>query len=1070
MTGPGGGTSRWHAGSGQRGRFVRDQTHLCELFGIPFSPEQLAAITAPHDGPSLISAGAGSGKTTVMAARVVWLVGHHGIAPGRVLGLTFTKKAAAELGQRVRSGLLGMGDSTAIAELFDAEGEPTISTYHAFAGALIDEHGLRLGIEPGQTVETDALRFQRAARVVRRYRAPLPNLTTKLTATIERVLALDANLSEHLVSLEELRAFEQGTIDAIDRLDAPTVDVLKARDVARERLDLTNLVAAYRGDKQVSGVMDFSDQMAWGAALALQRPEVGELLRERFEIVLLDEYQDTSVTQRKMLQGLFSGPDAEHGRGHALSAVGDPAQAIYGWRGASSDNMAYFREHFPTSTGPADGTTGPVFGLRTSRRCHPDVLAIANRVAQPFYDDFKQLEPLTAPDGDPGTAEVTVARYLTVSEEFDMLVDQVVEARLRDPDEEIAILLRRGAEMARLTTALRARGVDAEVVGLAGLLSLPHVVDVVSLLELTADATANPAMLRLLAGERFRIGPRDLALLGDRAGFLARAYDVESDQSLASRLSDAVAGTDPTEMVSLSDAVEDPGLGGYSAEARSRFDEFARLLRAMRQSTGSSVADRVLLAIRLLDLDIETRLLGTGAADDLAALVEVAGEVGGREGTDSLTGFLAYLRAEDEQGQGLEVPARARPGAVQVLTIHAAKGLEWDRVFLPFVVGGQFPSSQSRDRWTSNPKGFPYPLRGDANVLPVLNGWTRADIQELVAAFQYDEYLEEVRLGYVACTRARRALHVSGHWWGRDQKHPLKASSFLEAIVVGVRELGHPVLAWAEPPPGPPNPETEQDPVEWPRPPGALPARRAAADLVRAGSASVGEGSDGAVEWATLAELDAEIEALRAEHERLVAAREVALPMSLSATAVLGLVADADDFARQLARPMPRQPSAAARLGTRFHAWVEAHYGQQQVLLDPTDLPGRGDVDLASDAELNEVIAQFRSGPYGDRTPAAIEAPFSIVLGGQQVIGRIDAVFERDGVWEVVDWKTNRAATADPLQLAVYRLAWAEMNGLDLADVTGAFYYVRLGEVQRFDDLPGRDELERLVAGESVGS
>jgi len=172
---------------------------------------------------------------------------------------------------------------------------------------------------------------------------------------------------------------------------------------------------------------------------------------------------------------------------------------------------------------------------------------------------------------------------------------------------------------------------------------------------------------------------------------------------------------------------------------------------------------------------------------------------------------------------------------------------------------------------------------------------------------------------------------------------------------------------------------------------------------------------------------------------------------------------------------MPRQPSAAARLGTRFHAWVEAHFGQQQVLLDPTDLPGRGDVDLASEAELDEVIAQFRSGPYGDRTPAAIEAPFSIVLGGQQVIGRIDAVFhsadpEGGDRWEVVDWKTNRAATADPLQLAVYRLAWAEMNGLDLADVAGAFYYVRLGEVQRFDDLPGRDELERVIAGESVGS
>jgi len=479
----------------------------------------------------------------------------------------------------------------------------------------------------------------------------------------------------------------------------------------------------------------------------------------------------------------------------------------------------------------------------------------------------------------------------------------------------------------------------------------------------------------------------------------------------------------------------------------------------------------MVLAIRLLDLDIETRLLGTGAADDLAALVEVAGDGGGRDGTDSLVGFLAYLRAEDEQGQGLEVPARARPGAVQVLTIHAAKGLEWDRVFLPFVVGGQFPSSQGRDRWTSNPKGFPYPLRGDADVLPVLRGWTRADLQELVKAFQADEYLEEVRLGYVACTRARRALHASGHWWGRDQKNPLKPSSFLETIREGVAELGHRVLAWADEPSGPPNPELQREPVAWPRPAGALVARRAAAALVR--NPGVG-GSDAPAD--VLVELDAELDALRAEHDRLTGPLEVDLPAALSTTSVLGLVADAADFARNLARPMPRPPSAAARLGTRFHAWVEAHFGQQQVLLDPTDLPGRGDVDLASDTDLNDVIERFRTGPFGDRVPHAIEAPFSVVLDGQQVIGRIDAVFrdtDADGRerWEVVDWKTNRAANADPLQLAIYRLAWAELTGAELADVSAAFYYVRLGEVQRFDDLPGRDEFEdRLRAGApSVG-
>jgi DNA helicase-2/ATP-dependent DNA helicase PcrA len=226
-----------------------------------------------------------------------------------------------------------------------------------------------------------------------------------------------------------------------------------------------------------------------------------------------------------------------------------------------------------------------------------------------------------------------------------------------------------------------------------------------------------------------------------------------------------------------------------------------------------------------------------------------------------------------------------------------------------------------------------------------------------------------------------------------------------------------------------------------------------------------------------LAELDLELEALRAEHDRLAAPFEVDLPAALSTTSVLGYVADSARFARDLARPMPRPPSAAARLGTRFHAWVESHYQQQQVLLDPTDLPGRGDVDLASDVDLDDVIAKFRSGPYGERIPYAIEAPFSLMLGGQQIIGRIDAVFrspDAEGTdrWEVVDWKTNRTADADPLQLAIYRLAWAELTGAELVDVNAAFYYVRLGKVQLFDDLPGRSELEDLLLADppSVGT
>ena len=134
---------------------------------------------------------------------------------------------------------------------------------------------------------------------------------------------------------------------------------------------------------------------------------------------------------------------------------------------------------------------------------------------------------------------------------------------------------------------------------------------------------------------------------------------------------------------------------------------------------------------------------------------------------------------------------------------------------------------------------------------------------------------------------------------------------------------------------------------------------------------------------------------------------------------------------------MPRPPSRAARFGSRFHAWVEARFGQQGLFADD-DVPGRGDAevdDIGTEVELAELTASFEAGPFGDRVPHRVEAPFALVLGGQVVRGRIDAVYTEtaaDGSpgYLVVDWKTSRAATADPLQLAVYRLAWAELAGV----------------------------------------
>lgn len=194
------------------------------------------------------------------------------------------------------------------------------------------------------------------------------------------------------------------------------------------------------------------------------------------------------------------------------------------------------------------------------------------------------------------------------------------------------------------------------------------------------------------------------------------------------------------------------------------------------------------------------------------------------------------------------------------------------------------------------------------------------------------------------------------------------------------------------------------------------------------------------------------------------------LPASLTASQLLRLAEDPDAFAQELARPMPRPPQPAARRGTRFHAWVEARFEELTLpMLEPDDLPG-GEAEIADERDLEALKDAFERTEYAHRTPYRVETSFQLAIAGRVVRGRIDAVYKQgDGAaatYEIVDWKTSRTYAADPLQLAVYRLAWAEQQGVPLESVTAAFVYVRSGEVVRPDDLPGRSGLERLLLEE----
>ncbi|MFE6833273.1 UvrD-helicase domain-containing protein [Streptomyces sp. NPDC057705] len=844
-----------------RASVLTDPEQLKELLGIPFTPEQMACVTAPP-APQVVVAGAGSGKTTVMAARVVWLVGTGAVAPEQVLGLTFTNKAAGELSERVRKALAQAGitdpdPSPAEAGAEGAGGEPRISTYHAFAGQLLKDHGLRIGLEPSSRLLADATRFQLAAKVLREAPGPYPSLTKSVPDLVGDLLALDGELSEHLVEPDRLRLHDTGLLDVLAGTRLTNEDLRKVPEAVRGRLELLELVVRYRAAKRARDLFDFSDQIALSAQLATTRPEVGALLREEFKVVLLDEYQDTSVAQRLLLSGLFGA-----GSGHAVTAVGDPCQAIYGWRGASVANLDDFPEHFPH----ADGSPATRLSLSENRRSGGRLLDLANGLAAPLRAMHEGVEALRPAPGAEHAGQVRCALLETHAQELDWLADSVAHlVRTGTEPREIAVLCRSAGDFARIQAVLVDRDVPVEVVGLSGLLHLPEVADLVAVCEVLQDPGANASLVRLLIGPRWRIGARDLALLGRRARLMVGRPPAGADPD--ERLAAAVEGVDPAEIVSLADALETflDGAGQapddlpFSAEARVRFAHLAQELRDLRRSLADPLMDvlhRVLSATGLeVELSASPHALAARRRETLSNFMDVAAGFAALDGEASLLAFLAFLRTAAQYEKGLDHALPGGENTVKVLTAHKSKGLEWDVVVVPDLCAGSFPKEKAPEAWTSYAKVLPYALRGDAPTLPADPDWTSAGLKAFKTALKDHKATEELRLGYVTFTRPRSLLLASGHWWGPTQKKRRGPSAFLSALYEHCAAGFGEIEAWAdEPDPAAENPSLADDSTpdhSWPLPldPHSLTLRRAAAALVESYLASPPPPEDESYLW-----------------------------------------------------------------------------------------------------------------------------------------------------------------------------------------------------------------------------
>ncbi len=256
---------------------------LPAILGIALSEEQLLAATAPLD-PQLIVAGAGTGKTTVMAARVVWLIATGQVVPAEVLGLTFTNKAAAELRYRIRAAVSRVTDRDSA----DDTGEAAVSTYHAFAGQLLNQFGALLGVESDSRTLTDGQRARLAYSVACRPLDP-SGLSGSPERLAERLRAMDDALADLDVSPTELRSYDTDLLQRLARSTGPRGVMSKMTAAATERLRLVDLVEQFRESKQAGELLDFSDQVRLGSQLARTSELVVERVRQQYKVVLLDE-------------------------------------------------------------------------------------------------------------------------------------------------------------------------------------------------------------------------------------------------------------------------------------------------------------------------------------------------------------------------------------------------------------------------------------------------------------------------------------------------------------------------------------------------------------------------------------------------------------------------------------------------------------------------------------------------------------------------------------------------------------------------------------------------------------
>jgi DNA helicase-2/ATP-dependent DNA helicase PcrA len=672
------------------------------------NPDQLRAVTH-GEGPLLVVAGAGTGKTQVITRRLAWLIATRRARPAEILALTFTDKAAEEMQVRVDQ-LVPYGYT-----------DSSISTFHAFGDRLIREYALELGLPTDVRVlsRPEVVIFLREHLFelgLDEYR-PLGDPTRFLSALatlFSRCKDEDIAPDAYVAYAERMSAEAQAVRDALVGSTQTDIDPTPAdADVesSRRQRELASAYRRYQELLSANGFVDFGDQVALALRLVRESPSVREALQRRYRYILVDEFQDTNRAQSELV--------ALIAQGHRnVTVVGDDDQSIYKFRGAAISNILDFQDRYRGSR---------VVVLRRNYRSLTPILDAAYRLVR--FNDPDRLEVrggvskrLHAERWVDAPAPVRIEPFASGAEEADWTAAEIARrisagARARD----FAVLVRTNAAADPILRSLNLAHVPWRFSGTSGLYARPEVRLLLAFLRAVADPSSSVDMYALAASDVYELGGPDLTAIVNSARRRNRSlWEV------------------------LEELDRQPGILRIAAETRSAVKRLVADVRSFVELAHERPAGEVLYAF----------LRGTGLLTRLAAAESVAAE----EALHNMARFFDIVRAQsallaDDRAifvarhlqtlvEAGDDPATADVDpdvdAVSVLTVHKAKGLEFPVVFLPGLVSDRFPMR-------SRPEALALPL---------------ALIRETLPEGDY-QLQEERRLFYVAMTRARDELILS---------------------------------------------------------------------------------------------------------------------------------------------------------------------------------------------------------------------------------------------------------------------------------------------------------------------